>query len=50
MLLSPLGVEFGWGEIPQRGLGSLVDIHIIQEAPDLLVSVMIAKISRRFTS
>lgn len=30
MLLSPLSLEFSWGEIPQRGVDPLVDVHGIR--------------------
>ena len=47
MRLLPLGLVFGWGEIPQRGVDPLVDIHVIQEAPDLLVCVVIVEVFRQ---
>lgn len=47
MLLLPLGLVFGWGEIPQRGVDPLVDIRVIQEAPDLLVCVVIVEVFRQ---
>ena len=47
MLFSPLGLEFGWGEITQRGMDPLVDVHVIQEVPDLVISVMIVEVFRQ---
>ena len=32
LLLSPLGLEFGRGEIPQRRMDTFVEVHIIKEA------------------
>ena len=47
MFLSPLGLEFGWREIPQRRMDPLVDIHVIQEASELLVGVIIVMVFRQ---
>ncbi len=44
MLLAPPRFEFGWGEIAQRRMDPLVHIHIVQEAPNLVISVMIVEI------
>jgi hypothetical protein len=44
MLLPPLGLEFGWGEIAQRGMDPLMHIHVIQEAADLMICIMIVQV------
>ena len=44
MLLKPLRLELGRGEIPQRRMDPLVHIHVIQEAADLVICIMIVEI------
>jgi hypothetical protein len=44
MLLTPLGLEFGWGEIAQRRMGPLVHVHVIQGAADLVICIMIVQV------
>lgn len=47
MLLLPLGLIFGWRQIPQRGVDLFVDTHVIQEAPDLLACVVMGDVFRQ---
>ena len=47
MLLSPLRLEFSWGEIAQRRVDPLAHIDIIQEAPNLVIGIMIVEILRQ---
>ena len=44
MLLAPLRLEFGWGEIAQRRMDPLVHVHVIQEATNLVIGIMIVEI------
>ena len=44
MLLPPLRLEFGWGEIAQRRMDPLVHVHVIQEAADLVICIMIVQV------
>jgi tetratricopeptide (TPR) repeat protein len=44
MLLPPLRLEFGWGEIAQRRMDPLVHVHVIQEAADLAICLMIVQV------
>ena len=44
MLFEPLRLEFGWGEITQRRMDTLVHIHIVQEAPNLMIGIIILEI------
>jgi len=41
VLLTPLRLEFGWGEVAQRGMDPLVHVHVIQETTNLAVGIMI---------
>ena len=44
MLLEPLCLELGRGEIPQRRMDSFVHIDGIKKAPELTVSVMVIEV------
>ncbi len=44
MLTSPPFLEFNWGEIAQRGMDPLVHVHVIQEAANLVIGIMIVEI------
>ena len=44
MLLAPLRLEFGWGEIAQRRMDPFVHVHVIQEAANLVIGIMIVEI------
>jgi hypothetical protein len=44
VLLAPLRFEFSRGEITQRRVDPLVHIDIIQEAPNLMIGIMIVEI------
>ena len=44
MLGAPPRLEFGWSEIAQRGMNPLVHIHVIQEAADVVICIMIVEI------
>lgn len=39
MLLPPVGLKFGWGEIPQCGMNALVLIDLLDKMPNLGVSI-----------
>ena len=47
MLSQPLRLEFGRGEVPQRRMDPLVRIDIIQEAANLVISIMVVEIVRQ---
>src|SRR5687767_11598805 len=44
MLLPPVGLKFGWGEIPQCGMDALVLIDLLGTMPNLGVSIGIVLI------
>ena len=44
MLAASLRLEFGWGEVAQRGMDPLVHIHVVQEAADVVICIMIVEI------
>jgi hypothetical protein len=47
VLLAPLCLEFSWGEIAQRRMDPLVHIHVIQEAANLVIGIMMVEILRQ---
>jgi len=47
VLLSPPDLELGWGETTQRRVHPLTRIHVIQEAPDLTLTIIIVQILRQ---
>jgi hypothetical protein len=44
LLLSPLLLELGRGEIAQRRMGTLVHVHVIEKATQLTVGIIILKV------
>jgi hypothetical protein len=50
VLLAPLRLGIGRGEIAQRGVNPLAHIDIIQEAPNLAIGIMIVEILRQVNS
>jgi hypothetical protein len=39
MLLRPVGLKFGWSEIPQRRMNTLVLVDLLREMSDLSIGI-----------
>jgi len=44
VLTVPLLLEFGWGEIAQRGIDTLVHVNLVEEAPHLAVGIIVVEV------
>jgi len=45
--MPPLLLELGWGEVAQRGVDALVQVHLVKEATQLMENIIIVLIVRQ---